>query len=80
MVYHARARSSASARKAFELARNRRRKVTSVDQVERARELAALAEGGRRNRRGYPDIALDHLLVDNCAMQLIPTPRRFDIV
>jgi 3-isopropylmalate dehydrogenase len=28
----------------------------------------------------YPDVALDHLLVDNCAMQLILNPRRFDIV
>ena len=29
---------------------------------------------------GYPDVALDHLLVDNCAMQLILNPRRFDVV
>ena len=28
----------------------------------------------------YPDVALDHLLVDNCAMQLILNPRRFDVV
>jgi 3-isopropylmalate dehydrogenase len=30
--------------------------------------------------RDYPDVALDHLLVDNCAMQLILNPRRFDVV
>ncbi len=30
--------------------------------------------------REYPDVALDHLLVDNCAMQLVLTPRRFDVV
>jgi 3-isopropylmalate dehydrogenase len=29
---------------------------------------------------GYPDVTLDHLLVDNCAMQLILNPRRFDVV
>jgi 3-isopropylmalate dehydrogenase len=29
---------------------------------------------------GYPDVALDHILVDNCAMQLILSPRRFDVV
>jgi len=28
----------------------------------------------------YPDVALDHMLVDNCAMQLILSPRRFDVV
>ena len=28
----------------------------------------------------FPDVALDHLLVDNCAMQLVLNPRRFDIV
>ena len=28
----------------------------------------------------YPDVALDHLLVDNCAMQLILNPRRFDVI
>ena len=28
----------------------------------------------------YPDVALDHLLVDNCAMQLVLNPRRFDVV
>ena len=30
--------------------------------------------------KDYPDVALDHLLVDNCAMQLILNPRRFDVV
>jgi 3-isopropylmalate dehydrogenase len=29
---------------------------------------------------GYPEVALDHLLVDNCAMQLVLNPRRFDVV
>ena len=37
--------------------------------------------GGHRSRRAsYPDVALDHLLVDNCAMQLVLNPRRFDVV
>ena len=31
-------------------------------------------------RPNYPDVALDHLLVDNCAMQLVLNPRRFDVL
>ncbi len=68
-------------RMAFYLAENRRKKVTSVDKsnvLENSQlwrrvvtELAA-AE--------YPGVALDHLLVDNCAMQLVLNPRRFDVL
>jgi len=68
------------ARMAFTLARGRRRKVTSVDksnvlevsQLWRCVVSEVAAE--------YPDVTLDHLLVDNCAMQLILNPRRFDVV
>ncbi len=68
------------ARMAFQLARGRRRKVTSVDksnvlensQLWRKVVIDIAAE--------FPDIALDHLLVDNCAMQLVLNPRRFDVV
>ena len=67
-------------RMAFHLARARRKKVTSVDksnvlensQLWRRVVIEVAAE--------YPDVALDHLLVDNCAMQLILNPRRFDVV
>ena len=65
---------------AFELARERRRKVTSVDKsnvLENSQlwrrvvtEIASL----------FPDVTLDHLLVDNCAMQLVLNPGRFDVV
>jgi 3-isopropylmalate dehydrogenase len=68
------------ARVAFELARSRRRHVTSVDKsnvLENSqlwrRVVAAVATD-------YPDVVLDHLLVDNCAMQLVVNPRRFDVV
>ena len=67
-------------RMAFHLARNRRRKVTSVDksnvlevsQLWRRVVIEVAAE--------FPDVELDHLLVDNCAMQLVLNPRRFDIL
>jgi 3-isopropylmalate dehydrogenase len=67
-------------RVAFNLAKNRRKKVTSVDksnvletsQLWRKVVIEVAAE--------YPGIELDHILVDNCAMQLILNPKRFDVV
>lgn len=68
------------ARVAFELARNRRKKVTSVDKS----NVLEVSQLWRRVvtevHAGYPDIELDHLLVDNCAMQLVLNPKRFDVV
>jgi 3-isopropylmalate dehydrogenase len=68
------------ARFAFELARKRRKRVTSTDKQN-------VLETGRLWRRvvtglapEYPDILLDHLLVDNAAMQLVKDPRRFDVL
>ncbi len=68
------------ARVAFDLARRRRRRVTSVDK-------SNVLENSQLWRRvvsevavDYPDVTLDHLLVDNCAMQLVVNPRRFDVV
>ncbi len=65
---------------AFQLARKRRKKVTSVDK-------SNVLENSQLWRRvvievaaQYPDVALDHLLVDNCAMQLVLDPKRFDVV
>jgi 3-isopropylmalate dehydrogenase len=67
-------------RMAFHLARARRKKVTSVDK-------SNVLENSQLWRRvvcevavEFPDVALDHLLVDNCAMQLVLNPRRFDVV
>ena len=65
---------------AFELARGRRHKVTSVDKfnvLETGRLWREIAtEVGER----YPDVALDHMLVDNAAMQMVRNPARFDVV
>jgi 3-isopropylmalate dehydrogenase len=69
------------ARVAFELSRKRSRRVTSVDKsnVLEATELwrRVVSEVGAKE---YPDVALSHMLVDNCAMQLIRNPRQFDVV
>lgn len=68
------------ARRAFELARTRNGRVTSIDK-------ANVLETSRLWRRvvtevaaGYPDVALDHMLVDNAAMQLVQFPERFDVI
>ncbi len=67
-------------RMAFHLARKRRKKVTSVDKsnvLENSQLWRRVVTGISAE---FPDNALDHLLVDNCAMQLVLNPRRFDLV
>ncbi len=65
---------------AFRLARQRRGKVTSVDKanVLNTSQLwrEVVSEVGAR----YPDVALEHALVDSCAMRLISRPRDFDVL
>jgi 3-isopropylmalate dehydrogenase len=69
------------ARVAFELARKRKKRVMSVDKsnVLEASVLwrRVISEVGAKE---YPDVALTHMLVDNCAMQLVRNPRQFDVV
>ena len=70
------------ARVAFEAARRRRKKVTSVDKanVLEATELWRKVVTRFHKENGYGDIALEHMLVDNCAMQLIRNPKQFDVI
>jgi len=70
------------ARTAFEAARKRRRKVTSVDKanVLEATELWRKVVARIHRENGYGDVQLEHMLVDNCAMQLIRNPKQFDVI
>jgi 3-isopropylmalate dehydrogenase len=68
------------ARKAFALSRGRRKKVTSVDKSNVLENSQLWRRVVTEVAREFPDVALDHLIVDNCAMQLILNPRRFDIL
>lgn len=79
MVY-TRAEIERIARMAFELARNRRKKVTSVDKSNVLETSQLWRRVVSEVAAQYPEIELDHLLVDNCAMQLITSPKRFDVV
>src|SRR6266849_4053031 len=67
-------------RMAFHLARARRKKVTSVDKSNVLENSQLWRRVVIEVAKDFPDVELDHLLVDNCAMQLILNPRRFDIV
>jgi len=68
------------ARVAFEAARKRRGKVTSVDKANVLETSQLWRQTVTRISRDYPDVTLDHLYVDACAMHLIVNPRRFDVV
>jgi 3-isopropylmalate dehydrogenase len=67
---------------AFQAALKRRKKVTSVDKanVLEVTELWRKVVTKIHKDEGYAGIQLDHMLVDNCAMQLIRNPKQFDVV
>ena len=66
--------------KAFELARLRRGKVTSVDKANVLESSKLWREVVEEKRKGYPDIEVEHQLVDSAAMKLITNPKAFDVV
>ncbi len=79
MTYN-RAEIERVARMAFHLARGRRKKVTSVDKSNVLENSQLWRKVVVEVAAEFSDIALDHILVDNCAMQLVLNPSRFDIV
>ena len=67
-------------RTAFELARNRCKKVTSVDKANVLSSSRLWRRTAERVAADYPGVALEHLLVDTCAMQLVRQPTSFDVI
>ena len=67
-------------RYAFTLARTRRRRLTSVDKANVLSCSRLWRDVAERVARDYPDVELQHLLVDNCAMNLVRRPREFDVL
>lgn len=65
---------------AFRSARGRRRKVTSVDKANVLATSRLWRQTVDRIATEYPDIELDHMYVDACAMALVTHPRRFDVI
>ena len=68
------------ARVAFEVARKRRRHVTSVDKANVLESSALWRKVVDEVHKDFSDVELSHLYVDNCAMQLIRNPRQFDVI
>ena len=67
-------------RTAFDLARNRRKKVTSVDKANILNTSRLWRHVAERVAGDYGDVAFDQLLVDTCAMQLVRRPTAFDVI
>lgn len=65
---------------AFEIARGRRGKVTSVDKANVLETSKLWREVVEERKAAYPDVEVEHMLVDAAAMKLITDPRRFDVV
>lgn len=68
------------ARIGFDLARQRRKKLTSIDKANVLESSRLWRENVIRIAAEYPDVTLDHLYVDNAAMQLIKRPGDFDVI
>jgi 3-isopropylmalate dehydrogenase len=67
-------------RAAFALARGRRRRLTSIDKANVLRSSRLWRSVVDRVARDFRDVTVEHLIVDNAALQLIRTPQRFDVV
>jgi 3-isopropylmalate dehydrogenase len=79
-LYYSRREIERVVRTAFELAKTRRKKVTSVDKANVLESSRLWREVAEEIAKEYPEVTLEHMLVDNAAMQIIKNPKQFDVV
>jgi 3-isopropylmalate dehydrogenase len=67
-------------RLAFQLARGRKKKLTSVDKANVLESSRVWRQIATQTHADFPDVALEHQLVDSCAMRLVTAPNSFDVI
>ena len=68
------------ARVAFDVARRRNKRVLSVDKANVLEATGLWREVVTETHKEYTDVVLEHMYVDNCAMQLVRAPKQFDVI